>query len=499
MAKSKKYTVDGRRVSYEFNSDGQIIGVVDHSDRFNPKPVDPRTDLFTDLVTDRNAVTASNFNNYGGNKDSYTTTVSLPSQEELNAHYGIESKSDDNTQNIIEETVYPNIDDGVANPNLATRSPAFAAYKSTRKMQSGTDFYTYPLDIDPMQDHLKISKYTYKRNEDFEETGSGSVQGSRPPRVETTTINNTDGEKFRNLGIRLNPFDKREFVKPIKLERVVTEGDSMLGSQLQGSVMLPMPKVVDTNGCEWGESEVNIFGLAALGTIEAGGKLVRGGLNFDPGLGKFEGTEALSGVEKDDLKAVQDITRKTQQGKTGIFKNIKPGASALTNAFAAEATARVTGQTISQDQILARTSGRVLNPNAELLFQGPVLRDFNFDFLMIARSEKEGKEIRKIIRWFKSGMAPKFNNSTFLQTPDVFTLEYKNGVGDGDILKTVNRFSPGGLALRTIAVDYAPSGYWSAYQDSQPVAIKMSLNFAELRPIYSQDQNQDELIDTVGY
>ena len=494
MAKSKIYKVDGRRVSYEFNSDGQIIGVLDHSDRNNPKPVDPRTDLFTDIVSDRNALTASNFNNYGGNKDSYTRVISLPSQEELNQFYGVENKSDDNTQNIIEETVYPNIDDGVANPNLATQSSAFAAYKSTRRMQSGTDFYTYPLDIDPMQDHLKISKYTYKRNEDFEEIGSGSVQGSQPSQfVETTNLRNTFGEQLSNIRR-----SKENQIKPVKLERVV-EGNSMLGSQLQGSVMLPMPKVVDTNGCEWGESEVNIFGLAALGTIEAGGKLVRGGLNFDPGLGKFEGTEALSGVEKDDLKAVQDITRKTQQGKTGIFKNIKPGASALTNAFAAEATARVTGQTISQDQILARTSGRVLNPNAELLFQGPVLRDFNFDFLMIARSEKEGKEIRKIIRWFKSGMAPKFNNSTFLQTPDVFTLEYKNGVGDGDILKTVNRFSPGGLALRTIAVDYAPSGYWSAYQDSQPVALKMSLNFAELRPIYSQDQNQDELIDTVGY
>ena len=66
-------------------------------------------------------------------------------------------------------------------------------------------------------------------------------------------------------------------------------------------------------------------------------------------------------------------------------------------------------------------------------------------------------------------------------------------------MKTVNRFSPGGLALRTVAVDYAPSGYWSAYQVSQPVAIKMSLNFAELRPIYSQDQNHPDMEDTVGY
>ena len=54
---------------------------------------------------------------------------------------------------------------------------------------------TYPLDIDP-QDHLKISKYTYKRNEDFEETYQVCSR-FKTPRVETTTINNTDGEKFR--------------------------------------------------------------------------------------------------------------------------------------------------------------------------------------------------------------------------------------------------------------------------------------------------------------
>ena len=491
MARSKIYTVDGRKVSYEFNSDGQIIGVLDHSDRTNPKPVDPNSNLFTDLVTDRDAVTASNFNNYGGNKDSYTTTVTLPTQEELNDFYNEEDKAGDNTENNIEETIYPNIDDGVANPNLATQSPAFAAYKSTRT-SPGTDFFTYPLDIDPMQDHLKISKYEYKRNNVTNDSPS-VVQGSRPPRVEETTISNTFGEKLSNF------IPGGGIVQPITLERVV-EGDSMLGNQLQGSVLLPMPKVVDTNGCEWGESEVNVFGLAAVSGAEQGQKILGnafgGQITGEKRIDKLEGLD----IAQEDLRAVEAITARQQRGgQFRLGKGFKDFGSALANAAAAEGTARITGQSVSQDQFLARTSGRVLNPNAELLFQGPVLRDFNFDFLMIARSQKEGKEIRKIIRWFKSGMAPKFNSSTFLKTPDIFTLEYKNGVRDDDILKTVNRFSPGGLALRTIAVDYAPSGYWAAYKDSQPVAVKMSLNFAELRPIYSQDQNQDELVDTVGY
>ena len=497
MARSKILNIGGDRVSFEYDKDGNILGILDHSDRTNPKPIDPTTDKFTDILRTDPAITAYNFNKFGGNKDSYTNTLSVPSIEEQTAFFNGEDKAENNTENNIEETIYPNIDDGVANPNLATQAPAFAAYKSTRT-SPGTDFFTYPLDIDPMQDHLKISKYEYKRNNVTPDSPS-VVQGSRPIRVEEETIRNTSGERLRNFGISLNPFDNREIVRPVKLERVV-EGDSMLGNQLQGSVLLPMPKVVDTNGCEWGESELNVFGLAAVSGAEQGQKILGnafgGQITGKKRIDKLEGLD----IAQEDLRAVEAITARQQRGgQFRLGKGFKDFGSALANAAAAEGTARITGQSVSQDQFLARTSGRVLNPNAELLFQGPVLRDFNFDFLMIARSQKEGKEIRKIIRWFKSGMAPKFNSSTFLKTPDIFTLEYKNGVGDGDILKTVNRFSPGGLALRTIAVDYAPSGYWAAYKDSQPVAVKMSLNFAELRPIYSQDQNQDELIDTVGY
>ena len=63
---------------------------------------------------------------------------------------------------------------------------------------------------------------------------------------------------------------------------------------------------------------------------------------------------------------------------------------------------------------------------------------------MFARSEDEGKKL-KIIRFLKLGMAPKFRNTVFLETPDIFTLEYKNGKSDADQLKTVNRFNPADL------------------------------------------------------
>ena len=170
-------------------------------------------------------------------------------------------------------------------------------------------------------------------------------------------------------------------------------------------------------------------------------------------------------------------------------------------ALSASSISKLTGllgANIDVDTFLARTGGRVLNPNAEMLFQGPVIRDFSFSFLMIARNKREGDEIRRIIRFLKLGLAPKFRNTTYLKNPDKFRLQYKSGKGENDVLDTVNRFNPGGLALTTMAVDYAPNGYWSAYQDSHPVAVKMSLNFAELRPIYKSDHERLPE-DSVGY
>ena len=480
MAKSK--VING--ISYEFDSLGKIIGIFDHSDPTNPTIIDPKTDQFKNLAQTDDALTAFNFNRYGGNKDSYDTDTEIPSQKELDAFYETESK--DNKENL-KETDYPNRDNGLSNPSLAPGpASAYASYKRGEKT-GNKELFTYPLDIDPKQDHLKISRYEYARNPD-DETDPGP-QGSQPINVETVSTRLGIGDRINNFFSK--PEDR---VEPVTLQRIV-EGGSMIGNEYYGSVLLPMPKVVDTNGCEWGESELNIFGLTAVQAADQMKNMI--GKSF---IGETKQYKNIEGVNADnmDKRAVEAITARAQRGGK-LFQRIDGLKSAVGNAVVAENLARITGQSVSQDQFLARTSGRVLNPNAELLFQGPVLRDFNFDFLMIARSQKEGDEIRKIIRFFKSGMAPKFNDATFLNTPDIFKLEYKNGTRPGDVLKTVNRFSPGGLALRTIAVDYAPSGYWSAYQDSQPVALKMSLNFAELRPIYAEDQMQNGLVGTVGY
>jgi len=233
-----------------------------------------------------------------------------------------------------------------------------------------------------------------------------------------------------------------------------------------GTVILPMPKVSDSNGAEWGESDLNVFGVAAA-------EVFKGAVNIKS---KAAASAILQGGTFSTLATNFNTLAQTIGGSGAVAGSI----------FSSRALKQI-GITASPDELLARATGFIANPNAELLFQGPTLRDFGFQFLMIARSAKEGESIRKIIKWFKQGAAPKYNSQALLGTPDIFQLEYSTPL--------MNKFNQ--MALRTITVDYAPDGYWAAYDDSHPVAALMSLQFTELKPIYDRDQENDK--DDVGY
>ena len=318
-----------------------------------------------------------------------------------------------------------------------------ASPKYTTTYPEGSKLFAYPLDIDLNQDHFKITRYEYRRE---------TLNASFP----TGTTETVDG-----------------------VEDTPIKGGTVLGD-LVGSVILPMPKATDTNGAEWGKNELNAQGLAALGIADA-----------------LTGMPASTEEEKRERnEAFRQFQE--QRGNNEFGSAFWQGSGAIYNQIVAKTAGMLMGTELNADTVLARKGGVVLNPNAEMLFQGPVLRDFSFKYRMVARSKDEGASIRSIIKFLKSGMAPKFRSSTYLKSPDVFTLEYRNKPSGDAILKTVNRFSPGGLALTTLGTDYAPNTYWSAYGDSQPVEITMDLSFAELRPIYEQDQ-MDLKGDNVGY
>jgi hypothetical protein len=454
MSKSRVYTQDdGSKVSFEFGADQKLIGI-----KKDGNSLDPQTLEFENLQDGDDALNAYNVNKFGGNVAAYEEIIDVDTDILISQHER-EEKKETNGQFVEEDFDSPpsiayNTGSNVGDYERGDLGRKFIFFG--KKVKS--DIMAYPVDIDPSQDHFKITRYRYSRPD---------VNQSKPPR-------------------------KEDLVPPFGLARINVAGDGVRGSKQLGSIILPMPKATDVNGVEWGKSDLTTSGLAALGLargMSLGGRLtgktdLQRMIDMNAGTGGGGGGTQLFGVEQ---RGLPDFFNRTRQfGQARMAQSISQFAG---NRF---------GVDLDADTFLARTGGQVLNPNSEMLFQGPVIRDFSFKFLMFARSEDEGKEIRKIIRFLKLGMAPKFRNTVFLETPDIFTLEYKNGKSDKDQMKTVNRFNPGGLALTTMNVDYAPNGYWSAYRDSQPVQLTMELNFTELRPIYQQDQDITPE-DSVGY
>ena len=440
---SKPYEIAGNKYSFAFDS-GKLVGVnkVDASGDFVSNAALDSA-IFQSDAAKENIINAYNIDKNGGNTDNYVENFSDVEQStdtEKSSYFNFQAKKYNNQQFVETE-----------------QQKAFAQQEEERFYSSpafnndykGSDIMMYPSDMNTSQDHFKIMRYNYQRKD---------VNASKPRHTEKQTV---DG-----------------------VERTVSvAGDSVVGSKLLGSILLPMPKVTDVNGVEWGKSELTISGLAAIGAVD---KLTGGGRLA----GKSEAEKQNDKSIKEELESLRGINPSGS--------SVKNFASATYTQIVSKLAGFAFGTDLDADTYLARSGGRVLNPNAEMLFQGPVIRDFSFSFLMIARNEKEGREIRRIIRFLKLGMAPKFRNTTYLKNPDIFTLQYKSGKGENDVLNTVNRFNPGGLALTTMAVDYAPNGYWSAYRDSQPVAVKMDLSFTELRPIYEQDQLETPS-NSVGY
>lgn len=159
------------------------------------------------------------------------------------------------------------------------------------------------------------------------------------------------------------------------------------------------------------------------------------------------------------------------------------------------------GQAVQNQEILQRTTGAIANPNIELLFNAPNLREFSFTFILSPRDEKESDEVRKIIRFFKQGMSvKKASTGLFLKTPNTFLITY---VQKGDDKDKGAKYLPKikECALQSFGVDYTPAQTYSTYYNNSMTAYQLTMGFKELTPIYDNDYTDlDQNADTyIGY
>jgi len=249
-----------------------------------------------------------------------------------------------------------------------------------------------------------------------------------------------------------------------------------------GVILLPMPSnIQDGNSVSYGESSVDAF--TAIGAASAGNMMNTDFTNAKTVNNKkvFDITGGLSKIATEGIEAIKDLQ------DAGAQKMIL-------KALAAEAVS-VFGGNITANQLLARESGQILNPNMELLFNGVTLRTFRFSFKMTPRDDKESEQIKYIMRSLKRNMAAKSGGegkNTFLNAPNIFELTYRKGNNNHPFL---HKFKP--CALTDMAVNYTGENVYATYHDGTPVSMTMDLTFKELVPIYGLDYKDSDT--TVGY
>jgi len=238
-----------------------------------------------------------------------------------------------------------------------------------------------------------------------------------------------------------------------------------------GIIILPMPSsIVDTNQVNYSDDSLDAITAAVSGFA--------GGLMTAPVIGadnKFDFSGYLRAV-KDNVSSSLGTLFK------GDANNMADLKSLITANLAAQAGSLVGLNNLSLNQILARTTGEIVNPNMELLFNGPTIRNFSFSFKLTPRDEKEAEQIKLIIRSLKKHMSPRNNQGLFLSSPHVFELRYKQGLKDHQYLHRFKR-----CALQNMSVNYTGENVYATYDDGAPVSTILSLSFKELEPIYAED------------
>jgi len=147
---------------------------------------------------------------------------------------------------------------------------------------------------------------------------------------------------------------------------------------------------------------------------------------------------------------------------------------------------------------LTRSTGAILNPNAELLFKSPELRSFSFSFKMTPRNEIEASNVKKIVRTLKQGMSVKRGlNSVFLASPNVFKITFYYVEPERATAKKHPYLPTLKLcALQNMSVNYMPDGSYMTYGDGSMVSYDMTLSFGEVEPIF--DEDYDKLDEETG-
>jgi len=311
-----------------------------------------------------------------------------------------------------------------------------------------------------------------------------SGDSSRPVPFDPVAFSNAIGTRggtktdFKDYGELIYPqnlrstkqdiikFDMLEY-KPKKFANAddgfgFSERERNYTTDSKGTVILPIPSgISDNNVVQWGGEPMNAYEAelanAALSGITGGG-------------------EGFAQAASDSLSKISKNSGETKTAIAALFADAAVGTRGL----------------------LTRTTGAIINPNLELLFNSPQLRPFDFTFKLSARNPLEAKTIIKIIRFFKQGMSPiRSESNLFLKSPNTFKIRYiYRPAGENAEHPYIGKIKE--CALQSFSVNYTPEGQYATYQDGVMVSYDIRMQFQELEPVFNDDYPNDGGA-TIGY
>jgi|TARA_B100000085_G_scaffold251205_2_gene248074 hypothetical protein len=290
-------------------------------------------------------------------------------------------------------------------------------------------------------------RFPVDKVEDYDDYVQFTVYKYQPPYRKAKCIGSTGGSTY---GARYENYDITGFGAGSELE----------GTEYKKMILYMPEDIRDAHTRSWGAKQVNNLqrgALRAVGTV-----LDNAG----------EGSMSTGGFANRVTETMKNIvgTNPGEQGKAALKQLAVEAASGAGG---------LSDPNIAYGGLL----GQIANPNLEVMFDQPGLRQFQFNWTLVPRNERESRVIKEMIWQFKKASAPSMMaDGWFMKVPHVFKIQYKRGSSDNHWLNKMKA-----CALESIAVSYTGAGSWSTLEDGAPTAVQMSLQFQELKMVISED------------
>jgi len=207
-------------------------------------------------------------------------------------------------------------------------------------------------------------------------------------------------------------------------------------------------------------------------------------------------------------KAFSNLGRSALKATSGKLNDLGKDFSvsqAFNNAIDALKTGTLNvipgvGGNLNLNDVTASTRGVIINPNVEIIFDSPELREFTLKFKLTPHNSGEAEVISAIFKTFKRSMLPTFNATATYNTDGGDKKEIAGGNTIGVPYMCRVSFMMGSdlhpylpqyktCAVTAVSANFTPDGAYATYEDGSPIATELTVSFLETKLIFSEEIN----------